>query len=408
MTTRTKITARIKGLEKEKRDLGNSLMEITLKAERSDEDNTTAKTAQERIIAIHGEIDELEAVLETMPEDVTLTEIKPEDRECQRVMAAAQAGAIQAVAEMDHDRRSDHNNGPLAELQQEYGLSANYIPVDVMFAAGLTPAPTNIGVNQAPVQGPIFRSGDAAWMGVQTPVVESGDQVYPVITTRPTVGGPHTDGTDIADTQLTVSTELLSPSRIGASIRHLNTQALRMPQMEPAFRNILNGALREAFDTAVVKELLTVTQIDKTSNIVNYSRSLQQLIYDFVDGRYATSPADIGVMVGPQTYNALSTFYRANGSETSALDRIGQLSAGIRATANLSALTGSNKNQEALVRVGSGRRNAVCPVWRGVEITTDRITGATKGEVEVIATMYYAVSVSDANGFKRVDNKILA
>ena len=45
----------------------------------------------------------------------------------------------------------------------------------------------------------------------------AGDLAFPVLTNRPTVGGPHTNSDDAPETDGTWSAELLQPSRIQAS-----------------------------------------------------------------------------------------------------------------------------------------------------------------------------------------------
>ena len=40
---------------------------------------------------------------------------------------------------------------------------------------------------------PIFADGDAAFLNVDQVTVPNGDAVFPVLTNRPTVGGPHAD-----------------------------------------------------------------------------------------------------------------------------------------------------------------------------------------------------------------------
>lgn len=61
--------------------------------------------------------------------------------------------------------------------------------------------------------------------------------------------------------------------------------------------------------------------------------------------------------------------------------------------------------QDVLVAKGVGRRNAVGPIWRGVEILVDPYTGAGKGEVEIVGTLFAAFSVSRAAGFAREESQ---
>ena len=56
--------------------------------------------------------------------------------------------------------------------------------------------------------------------------------VYPVLTSRPTVGGPHVGSDDVGDTTGAFSADLLPPKRIQASFIYRRTDAMQFSGMD--------------------------------------------------------------------------------------------------------------------------------------------------------------------------------
>ena len=74
--------------------------------------------------------------------------------------------------------------GAERELQTEYGLQANQIPLAMLEqrAAATASAPANVGQNQAEIVPVVFPQSAAAFLGVDMPTVAVGESVYPVMT----------------------------------------------------------------------------------------------------------------------------------------------------------------------------------------------------------------------------------
>ena len=85
-------------------------------------------------------------------------------------------------------------DGPTRELQQHFKLGPHAIPLEMLREEhrAITPAPTNVGTVEQEVTQPIFGLGDAEFLSVPQVTVPSGDAVFPVLTSRPAIGGPHT------------------------------------------------------------------------------------------------------------------------------------------------------------------------------------------------------------------------
>ena len=143
-----------------------------------------------------------------------------ETRERLQLVSRASLGAIFARA-VEH-RSTD---GAESELQAALDLAPNQVPIDLLRAPvehrAITPAPTHVGASEQAVLMPIFADGDAAFLGVDQVTVPNGDAVFPVLTNRPTVGGPHSDSTEVEETTGAFTAELAGQAGTAASGVHV-------------------------------------------------------------------------------------------------------------------------------------------------------------------------------------------
>ena len=135
-------------------------------------------------------------------------ELDGESREYRALVAKAELGSIYA-ATLGH-RNTD---GAEAELQTHLKIGPNQIPLDLLRSEerAVTPAPTATGVTEQPVISAVFANSVGAFLGVDQPSVGAGDAAFPIIVTRPTVGGPHTDLTPVDESTGEFEAELLKP-----------------------------------------------------------------------------------------------------------------------------------------------------------------------------------------------------
>ena len=131
-----------------------------------------------------------------------------ESREYRALVAKAELGSIYA-ATLGH-RNTD---GAEAELQTHLKIGPNQIPLDLLRSEerAVTPAPTATGVTEQPVISAVFANSVGAFLGVDQPSVGAGDAAFPIIVTRPTVGGPHTDLTPVDESTGNLRPSYLSP-----------------------------------------------------------------------------------------------------------------------------------------------------------------------------------------------------
>ena len=328
------------------------------------------------------------------------------DRAYRELVGRANVGSVIEAA-VEHRQTV----GADAELQQHHGLASNQIHLELLREEhrAVTPAPTNVGTVESPIVLPVFASGAGAFLSIDRPVVAMGDAVYPVLTTRPTVGGPHSDSTDAPETTGAFASNLLAPERIQASFIYKRVDAARFAGMDSSLRSVLNGGLEEALDKEAIAGtagLLTATNLPNNaaeSAIKTFPQFMSQFGFSRVDGRYASEVSDVRTVCGAATYALMGATYRADESAMTALGELKTQTGGVRVSANVPAV-GSAK-QNAVIRLGS-RRDMVQPTWAGVTIIVDEATLSGGGEIEITAVLLMNTKILRPAGFYKQESKV--
>ena len=293
-------------------------------------------------------------------------------------------------------------DGATRELQTERGIAANQVPLDMLETRAVTPGPANVGASEAVVVQPVFATGDAAFLSIGMPRVPAGDAVYPVLTSRPAVGGPHRGSASVGETTGAFTAEVLKPGRLQASFFYLRTDGARFAGMDSALRVALSSALSEAMDKQVVAQL--VTDVARTDAAAETTFALYRsgLVYGRLDGRFASVEGDVRLLLGSGTASHAASKYRSNSADDSALDSLRRISGGVRVSAHVAAVA-ANK-QDVIVRRGS-RADAVAPTWEGITLIPDAITKADTGEIKITAVMLAAFKTVRTDGFARIQTQ---
>lgn len=332
-----------------------------------------------------------------------------EARERAALVERANLGAIFAAAVENR-----HTEGAEAEAQAAFGLGSNAVPLDMLRLPvesreveqrAVTPglASGSTVQSQAAILPPVFARGDAAFLRVSMPTVPTGTAAYPVLTTRPTVGGPHTDSTDVAETTGAFEAATLQPSRLQASFFWRRVDAARFRGMADSLRSALSAGLSEAMDAKVLAQIIADVSQTEADGADTFATYRSRLIYGRLDGRHASSEGELRVLAGAATVAHMAGQYRGNTADDSAVDSIRRVSGGVRVSAHIPAVA-SNK-QDAIVRVGSRMGEAVAPVWEGVTLIRDEVTKAGTGEISLTAVMLAAYKVVRASGFARIETQ---
>ena len=295
-------------------------------------------------------------------------------------------------------------SGASAELQKHYGLEPNQVPLAMLVRAwpdndkfelrAATAAPSDVGEVQQSIVPYVFPQGAASFLGVNMPTVPTGQAVYPVLTKELDVRTP-AENAEAAETTGTFSADVLSPSRIQASFFYSREDRARFAGMDAALRENLTEGLDDGLDAQILagtNGLFAGTNLsdNAVTTADTFDTYLNNLCWNQIEGRYSSTAKDLAMVVGAATLKDLGQTYRNTSVDRSALDRLMELTSGVRVSAHVPAP--ASQRQNAVIRRGMSM-TAVAPVWEGITIIPDEVTQAKKGQLVITAVMLYAVKV---------------
>ncbi len=385
----------------EKREKLNELLQAdpsTLSTEQRSELPALTTRLQEIEVELRGAIVAEEAAAVRMVGS-------PEERQVQDLLRRADLSNIYQAA-LSHG----HTSGVEKELQAHFGLSDNQLPLDALILEqrAVTVAPTNTGQMQSTIIPYVFPMSVGAFLNIDTPRVSAGDAVYPVLTSKATVGGPHKDSTDVSETTGSFDAEILQPERLQASFFYKRTDAARLAGMGESLRENLNMALEDAADREIVigaQGLLTGTNLANhaAGGVTAYADYRSNLAYGRVDGRYAGDVSMMRLVMGGGTYAHASGVYRGAQGDVSALDSLMMRVGGLRVSNHVPVVSNAHK-QNVIVRRGA-RRDMIQAQWSGVTIIPDEVTRAGTGEIKITALMMVSTKILRSDGFYKQETQ---
>ena len=372
---------------------------------------TDAQRTEERELIASMKSTEVEyraALTDEANEHATVTG-DPAEVEYREILGRSNVGNI--LGAYVERRQTD---GAEAEIQQARGLASNQIPIDLLRLPQLetravTTAPTNVGTQEQPVIMPVFSRGIGAFIGADRPTVDAGLVAYPILDQRPTVGGPHTDSTEVAETTGSFSSDLLTPGRIQASYYYRRVDAARFPSIDMALRQALNGGLEEQLDFELIagaSGLFAGTNLSANAagaTVTSFAEYLSLFGHARVDGRMAASLADVRTVTGSATFAHMGGSYRSNNADYSVIDAFDSKTGGVRVSAHVPAVT--SHKQTALIRLGSHDRAVIQVLWDGITLVPDEITKVKTGEVAITAILLTATKILRSDSFRKQETR---
>ena len=324
-----------------------------------------------------------------------------EGTEYRAILARANVGNV-------YDALLNHRAvvGPEAELQQALGLAGNQIPLDMLRGAGrgdggnggmeyraVTPGAANVAQVEQPVIPYVFPQSAAAFLGVDMPTVGVGEVVYPVLTATLSVEAlaENAEGTE---TTGAFSSDVLTPKRLQSSFFYSREDRARMSMLDSSLRQNLSDGLADGLDKEIIHNtLLDGTNLPNNNQTTNdtFESYLNNLCWNWVDGRYASMTSDLAMVVGAATFKDLGQTYRNTSVDRSALDRLMELTSGVRVSAHVPVPVTNRQN--AVIRRGMSM-TCIAPIWEGVTLVgPDEITKAASGQIVITAVLLYSVKV---------------
>ena len=362
-----------------------------------------------RMTAVDSELTAVEGEFQTaadalLTEQTTTTAPGGEDAEAREKRELCIKANVGDVYNSILEKRGA-TDGATGEAQAAHGCAPNQIPLAMLAAPtevrAVTPTPGASQTEQAETVQPVFATGAGAFLGIDRPTVAMGQAVYPVLKSRPAVGGPDAGSTDQPDTTGAFDADLLPPKRISAAFVYRRTDAMQFSNMDSALRMALNSGLQEKLDLDAIAGtdgLLTGSNLGNhnVSIATTFALYMSQFIYSRVDGRYATDASMLRAVVGSGTYAHMGSVYRANNVDDPAAQIINARTSGLRVSAHVPAVASSKQN--AIIRLGQAPA-MVQPVWGGVTIIVDEVTKSGAGEIEITAVLGMNTKIIRAAGF---------
>ena len=160
----------------------------------------------------------------------------------------------------------------------------------------VTPAPGEVDKNMGSILPYVFPMSAATFLDVAMPSVGVGEAIYPVLTSTLAVRTP-AENAEAEETTGAFSTEVLSPSRLQASFFYSREDRARFAGMDAALRENLSMGLSDGLDDQILSGtngLFTGTVLanHNVTTATTYDLYLSQLVYDRIDGRYASGSDD--------------------------------------------------------------------------------------------------------------------
>ena len=303
--------------------------------------------------------------------------------------------------------------GAEAEFNKEIGLAdTGMVPWEALEerAYEVEVPDSVIDKKRQPLLNRIFDRTRVAFLGIRMPSVDMGEPVYPVMLTG-AAGASYAEGGEVANEDATFEGHTLGPKRLSARYVWRLEQTTRFP-IEDTLRADLRTVMGELLDKQILNGdggtgggkatdfdglmrnhangPFGINIIAAGSNAYDVHASTAATfvtginsVIDFVDGKAASSAADVRTLIGVDTYRALAVKFKTDTGE-SIEDYIRSR---LRSQFAVSSIIGdkANKYQQALQTRRPG--DVVAPIWRAVSMIRDPYSGAAKAETALTAHM---------------------
>ena len=337
---------------------------------------------------------------------------------------------LETKAELRVAFRAVMNGSPLtgaeAELQEHRGLSGASLPWDLIAPRAaprtedraVSPAPGDSHLQQHPILGRVFARSATMTLGVGMPMVATGEQNFPVITTTDSAEILAKDGAESTEADAAITAHVISPHRLQRSYLYRREDQAVLAGMEEALRADLSMAISDLLDAQVLAGAGTGANFAgflataANGGIANRSDSPARLSFALaagemargIDGKYAGGLSECAVVVGDDSARDMASKFQNNDSE-SALAYANAITQRTMASSNIPAVAGMFQ-EGILARLGASGSNAICPIWDGLFLIRDEITQRGKGQIGLTLGMLAGFDILRASGYARLKFKV--
>ena len=266
----------------------------------------------------------------------------------------------------------------------------------------------------------LFAESAAQRVGITFDAVPAGQQAYPV-TTAGAAPVQRGRSQDITDAGWTIGVTTMEPSRHGARAVFNVEDAARVPTLEEALTRDLRMALVESMDKAMFvgdassdeDAIADIIGLQTVANVVETTATQAQkvtmagalgLFGDLIDGKHASSPADLGIVLSVGAHRLWFKTPANTGGATSQNMLAVMRDNGLDFMSREGIDTGTaNGDFGGFVGRARGRAGAaVAAVWESGEMIRDNVTMAKSGQVALTLNALWNFAVPRPTNFGRI------
>ena len=351
------------------------------------------ETAVKEVRGLEERFDVAEAMLAA--EEAATTTITPKnDGEAKEIRALRSKANVSAYMAAAIDRKD--LDGAEAEYTAALGLPAGQMPIDLLDppeveTRAITPGPANETVTSTrPTVPAVFARTDAAALGINMPMVSSGEAHYPALTTAPPAGMKAKDAAADSTAGAFTLTKR-TPLRLTGQFQFRVEDIALFPSMEQDLRAGISAQMGHQLDSQIVAGdgsspnlsslFHQATDVTAATAVETFATGVSRFAA-LVDGTHANGWGDIRALIGTDTFSLYAGLFQANGDQSLYDYLMGKLGA-LRVSTRVPDV--ASTAQKGIVVLGAQGQPITVPVWRGIEFISDPYTKAAEGQRLVTA-----------------------
>ena len=322
-----------------------------------------------------------------------------------RFLAAAISGRAVDGAEAEYRSALGAGDGIPLDLFEQDRPRALEFRAD---AATVVPAAAQ-GDNVAALQPFVFSESIAPTLGIDMPLVGSGNHTEPRISVSLTAG-VKTKGTAQESTAATIVGVTAKPRRIAArlTVQLEDVASFGNDSFESSLRENARSVLGHEYDNQIINGNGTSPNVegllDQLNNPTNPSSTLSfdlavAAAMEGIDGLWAKTLRDVRLIVNPATYQLAGVKFRGTDGDMTALSHLTAQLGSFSTNSRMPAKAG-NIAKGIIYRAGRpGIRTAVHPTWGEIaidDIYTDAASGQRHFTLSVLVGSKLLITQPDA------------
>ena len=362
---------------------------------------------------------------ETNNEEAMNTKFDKEEREKRRLIA--DASIMPFIVESIDNKKLEGREAEVrsAVLGNDHGgqmpldmlLDPTYLEHRALFSEGklehrvdvVTPvaAAALADGSQAAIAERVFTRTVASRLGVAIPTVPVGAAVYPIMTSG-TAAEMAADGTAVDATAAAFTGHNLDPIRVSAAYLFNVRQTLQLRDFENVLRRDLTALIADKMDDQVINGdgaapnvngfLNELPNAAGTSAATNFGHFLAHFT-GRVDGINAYNLSDLRAIVGKDSFAQAYSVYRGTNSDVPAYEHVAERVSSLSVSNRIPDKDSNDKQDNIMALSSYPGRNAVMPVWRGLDLIRDVYTNAASGQIRLTAVAFFNFKILRETGW---------